>query len=53
MGSDPNFIKLLYILTAMLFSIIPTYIVFKFLPTEAHVGGPFHGSIWADPNRCS
>lgn len=43
MWSDPNFINLVYILTAMLLPIIPAYIVFKFLPTEANVGGPFHG----------
>jgi hypothetical protein len=43
MWRDPNFIDLVYKSLAVLLPIIPAYIVFKFLPAEAHVGGPFRG----------
>jgi hypothetical protein len=43
MWSDPNFINLVYIYTALLVPIIPAFIFFYFLPSEANVSGPLRG----------
>lgn len=44
MPTDPNLVKLIWIFTAVLLPVIPSYILFKSLPSsKANVAGPFKG----------
>lgn len=43
MPTDPNSVKLIWIFTEFLLPLIPSILLFKFLPSTAAVSGPFKG----------
>ena len=43
MPTDPNFVNLIWVFTAILLPIIPALLLYKLLPSTADVAGPFHG----------